>query len=40
MRHIEKLAKAVHSKEGKMETIKAMIAAILEEDGVTPPTQA
>ena len=32
LRHIEKLAKAVHSKEGKMETIKAMIAAILEED--------
>ncbi|ROQ30448.1 ATP-binding protein [Gallaecimonas pentaromativorans] len=38
LRHIEKLAKAVHSKEGKMETIKSMIAAILEEDGVTPPT--
>ncbi|WP_100655997.1 ATP-binding protein [Alteromonas flava] len=38
IRHIEKLAKAVHSKEGKMETIKAMIAAILEEDGVQPPT--
>ena len=38
LRHIEKLAKAVHSKEGKMETIKAMIAAILEEDGVQPPT--
>ncbi|WP_416306449.1 ATP-binding protein [Neptunicella sp. SCSIO 80796] len=37
LRHIEKLAKAVHSKEGKMETIKAMIAAILEEDGVQPP---
>ncbi|WP_341501443.1 ATP-binding protein [Gallaecimonas sp. GXIMD4217] len=37
LRHIEKLAKAVHSKEGKMETIKSMIAAILEEDGVTPP---
>ncbi|MBU2977374.1 ATP-binding protein [Alteromonas sp. C1M14] len=37
VRHIEKLAKAVHSKEGKMETIKAMIAAILEEDGVQPP---
>lgn len=37
LRHIEKLAKAVHSKEGKMETIKAMIAAILEEDGVSPP---
>ena len=36
LRHIEKLAKAVHSKEGKMETIKAMVAAILEEDGVTP----
>ncbi|MGZ9899518.1 ATP-binding protein [Shewanella gaetbuli] len=38
LRHIEKLAKAVHSKEGKMETVKSMIAAILEEDGVTPPT--
>ncbi len=37
LRHIEKLAKAVHSKEGKMETIKAMVAAILEEDGVQPP---
>lgn len=37
LRHIEKLAKAVHSREGKMETIKMMIAAILEEDGVTPP---
>ncbi|MPW30531.1 ATP-binding protein [Agarivorans sp. B2Z047] len=35
LRHIEKLAKAVHSKEGKMETIKSMIAAILEEEGVT-----
>ncbi|WP_026958615.1 ATP-binding protein [Aliagarivorans taiwanensis] len=35
LRHIEKLAKAVHSKEGKMETIKSMIAAILEEDGVS-----
>ncbi len=40
VRHIEKLAKAVHSKEGKMETIKAMIAAILEEDGVQPPTSS
>ncbi|TKB45639.1 ATP-binding protein [Thalassotalea mangrovi] len=38
LRHIEKLIKAVHSKEGKMETIKAMIAAILEEDGVQTPT--
>ena len=38
VRHIEKLAKAVHSKEGKMETIKTMIAAIMEEDGVQPPT--
>ncbi|TLU61815.1 ATP-binding protein [Thalassotalea litorea] len=37
LRHIEKLIRAVHSKEGKMETIKAMIAAILEEDGVQPP---
>lgn len=40
LRHIEKLAKAVHSKEGKMETIKAMIAAILEEDGVQPPSSS
>lgn len=37
LRHIEKLTRAVHSKEGKMETIKAMIAAILEEDGVATP---
>lgn len=37
LRHIEKLARAVHSREGKMETIKSMIAAILEEDGVSPP---
>ena len=37
LRHIEKLARAVHSREGKMETIKSMVAAILEEDGVTPP---
>lgn len=38
LRHIEKLARAVHSKEGKMETIKSMIAAILEEDGVNTPS--
>lgn len=38
LRHVEKLIKAVHSKEGKMETIKAMIAAILEEDGVETPS--
>ncbi|WP_158220749.1 ATP-binding protein [Paraferrimonas haliotis] len=37
LRHIEKLIRAVHSREGKMETIKAMIAAILEEDGVQTP---
>jgi len=37
LRHIEKLARAVHSREGKMDTIKSMVAAILEEDGVTPP---
>ncbi|MCC2606979.1 ATP-binding protein [Planctobacterium marinum] len=40
MRHIEKLARAVHSKEGKMETIKTMIGAILEEDGVQPPVSS
>src|SRR5690606_23105245 len=28
LRHIEKLVRAVHSREGKMETIKSMIAAI------------
>lgn len=38
LRHIEKLVRAVHSREGKMETIKSMVAAILEEDGVSPPT--
>ncbi len=38
LRHIEKLAQAVHSREGKMETVRSMIAAILEEDGVSPPT--
>ena len=37
LRHIEKLARAVHSREGKMETVKSMVAAILEEDGVSPP---
>ncbi|AFL74735.1 ATP-binding protein [Thiocystis violascens] len=38
LRHIEKLVQAVHSREGKMETVRSMIAAILEEEGVTPPT--
>ncbi|WPL17445.1 ATPase involved in DNA repair [Thiorhodovibrio winogradskyi] len=38
LRHIEKLTQAVHSREGKMETVRSMIAAILEEDGVSPPT--
>ena len=38
LRHIEKLVQAVHSREGKMETVRSMIAAILEEDGVNPPT--
>lgn len=38
LRHIEKLVSAVHAKEGKMDTLKAMLAAIFEEDGVTLPT--
>lgn len=38
LRHIEKLVRAVHSREGKMETVKSMVAAILEEDGVAPPS--
>lgn len=37
LRHIEKLVSAVHAKEGKMDTLKAMLAAIFEEDGVTLP---
>ncbi|GAA5188436.1 ATP-binding protein [Ferrimonas gelatinilytica] len=37
LRHMEKLVRAVHSKEGKMETIRQMVAAILEEDGVETP---
>lgn len=38
LRHIEKLVSAVHAKEGKMDTLKAMLAAIFEEDGVVLPT--
>lgn len=38
LRHIEKLVSAVHAKEGKMDTLKAMLAAIFEEDGVSLPT--
>ncbi|MFM2477171.1 ATP-binding protein [Celerinatantimonas sp. MCCC 1A17872] len=38
LRHIEKLVSAVHAKEGKMDTLKSMLAAIFEEDGVTLPT--
>ncbi|MFM2486843.1 ATP-binding protein [Celerinatantimonas yamalensis] len=38
LRHIEKLVSAVHAKEGKMDTLKSMLAAIFEEDGVTVPT--
>lgn len=37
LRHIEKLVSAVHAKEGKMDTLKAMLAAIFEEDGVVLP---
>ena len=38
LRHVEKLVQAIHTKAGKMNSIKAMIAAILEEDGVQPPS--
>ena len=38
LRHVEKLVHAIHTKAGKMNSIKAMIAAILEEDGVQPPS--
>lgn len=37
IRHMEKLVSAVHAKEGKMDTLKTMLAAIFEEDGVVLP---
>lgn len=37
LRHIEKLVSAVHAGEGKMETLKTMLAAIFADDGVTLP---
>lgn len=37
LRHIEKLVSAVHAKEGKMDTLKSMLATILEEDGYQRP---
>ncbi|WP_114418503.1 ATP-binding protein [Marinospirillum perlucidum] len=37
IRHIEKLVSAVHAKEGKLDTLKTMLAAIFEEDGVELP---
>jgi len=33
LRHLEKLVSAVHAKEGKMDTLKSMLVAILEEEG-------
>jgi hypothetical protein len=38
IRHIEKLVSAVHAKEGKMDTLRTMLAAIFEEDGLVQPT--
>ena len=38
VRHIEKLVSAVHAKEGKMDTLRTMLAAIFEEDGLVQPT--
>src|SRR5699024_7565586 len=37
LRHMEKLVSAIHAKEGKMDTLKTMLAAIFEEDGVELP---
>ncbi|WP_027967269.1 ATP-binding protein [Halomonas halocynthiae] len=37
IRHMEKLVSAVHAKEGKLDTLKTMLAAIFEEDGVELP---
>lgn len=38
LRHMEKLVSAVHAKEGKMDTLKTMLAAIFEDEGVALPT--
>lgn len=38
IRHMEKLVSAVHAKEGKMDTLRTMLAAIFEEDGLVKPT--
>ena len=38
IRHMEKLVSAVHAKEGKMDTLRTMLAAIFEEDGLVQPT--
>src|SRR5690554_184402 len=38
LRHIEKLVSAVHAKEGKMDTLKTMLAAIFEDEGVALPS--
>lgn len=37
IRHLEKLVSAVHAKEGKLDTLKTMLAAIFEEEGVELP---
>jgi len=37
LRHIEKLVSAVHAKEGKMDTLRTMLATILEEEGHQRP---
>ncbi|MFK7161343.1 ATP-binding protein [Marinospirillum sp. MEB164] len=38
LRHMEKLVSAVHAKEGKMDTLRTMLAAIFEEEGVELPS--
>ncbi|WP_299073228.1 ATP-binding protein [uncultured Paraglaciecola sp.] len=38
IRHMEKLVSAVHAKEGKMDTLRTMLAAIFEEEGLVQPT--
>lgn len=38
LRHVEKLVRAIHTKSGKMSAIKTMVAAILEEDAIEPPS--
>lgn len=38
LRHMEKLVSAIHAGEGKMDTLKTMLADILADEGMEPPS--